>query len=128
MRRHARGALLLGIFLSTPVGLSAEQTKERLAPPGDCTKEVYRKLNQAVGSACKAQGMRCEKDMTCETLKARWRAFTACMVARQALMDRCFRGGDVDHQAKMDDYLRGRERCHVFLYDQDCDMDDLCGE
>ena len=128
MKRLARRVLLLGTLLSALVGLGAAQAEQRLAPPGDCTGEVFRELNRAVGKACKAQAMRCEKSMSCDALKASWRAFTACMLARQALMDRCFRGGDPAHQRKMDEYFRGRERCDVFLFDQDCDTSDLCGE
>lgn len=83
-------------------------------------------MQQAVGRACKAQPMRCTVSMTCEQLKANWRAFETCIQARQALMDRCFHGGDDGHRSKVNEGRRGQEKCGVHMYDKGCDMTDLC--
>lgn len=96
-----------------------------LSPPGDCTKEVFRALNQAVGNACKSQPMRCDEDMDCSTLLARWEQFERCINARKTLADRCFRGGDSEHKAKLADYVRGQSRC-LELLGKKCRVDGQC--
>jgi hypothetical protein len=65
--------------------------------------------------------------MTCEALVASWRSFDACMRARQALMDRCFRGGDGTHRKVLKDYSNGQLRCEEFMLARGCDMSWLCG-
>jgi hypothetical protein len=70
--------------------------------------------------------MRCERKMDCATLIARWRAFDACVRARQELMARCFRGGDAEHRRMLKEYERGQARCEEFMLAQGCDMSWLC--
>ncbi|MBZ4375255.1 hypothetical protein K8612_26665 [Corallococcus sp. AS-1-6] len=64
---------------------------------GDCTKDVWRDLSKAVGSACKTQSMSCNATMSCVDLTVQWNRFENCIQARRTLMNRCFRGGDAEH-------------------------------
>lgn len=113
------------VLLSAANGVHAEPASGALPPPGDCSKDVFRELNQAVGIACKSQPMRCDEDMDCPTLLARWDQFGRCIEARKTLADRCFRGGDSEHKAKLADYVRGQGRC-LELITRKCRVDGQC--
>ncbi len=121
--RH--GVLVALAVLGLAGRTRAEPDAESLKPPGDCTKEVFRTLNQAVGTACKSQPMRCDEDMDCPTLLARWDQFERCIQARNALMTQCFRGGDDSHKAKLADYTSGQTRC-LELIQKKCRADLQC--
>lgn len=120
--RHLLTASMLA--LSTPP--HARAGTEELAPPGDCTKQEHRELKQAVGEACKAQSMRCDESMDCNALLLNLQRFDACILARQKIMDRCYRGGNEAHREKRGEYLRGRERCRDFMLDKKCDSSTNC--
>ncbi|WP_420715044.1 hypothetical protein [Corallococcus sp. bb12-1] len=90
---------------------SSQAGEETLPPPGDCTKDVYRTLNQATGLACKTEGMSCNEVMNCQELTVRWNRFANCIQARKVLMDRCFRGGDLAHKSVLATYEKGQARC-----------------
>ncbi|RKH13040.1 hypothetical protein D7V97_06665 [Corallococcus sp. CA053C] len=90
---------------------SSHAGEEVLLPPGDCTKDVYRALNQATGAACKTEGMSCNAAMSCQELTVRWNRFANCIQARRVLMDRCFRGGDLAHKSVLATYATGQARC-----------------
>lgn len=98
----------LGLALFTASGHAGEEV---LSPPGDCTRDVYRTLNQATGAACKTEGMSCNEAMSCQDLTVRWNRFANCIQARRHLMDRCFRGGDLAHKSVLAAYEKGQARC-----------------
>lgn len=128
-RRFRMGSL--GVLAVLAVAGAAGTTRaasnsESVQPPGDCSKEVFRELNQAVGVACKSQPMRCDEDMDCPTLLARWDQFGRCIQARKTLMDRCFRGGDSAHKSKLADYVAGQARC-LELIVKKCPVNGQCG-
>ncbi|WP_366934443.1 hypothetical protein [Corallococcus exiguus] len=95
-------------LLLAPQG-RAEETE--LPPPGDCTKDVWRDLSKAVGTACKTQSMNCDETMSCVDLTVRWNRFEQCIEARRTLMNRCFRGGDLAHKGALATYERGQAEC-----------------
>ncbi|MGE6760915.1 hypothetical protein ACQKGO_23045 [Corallococcus interemptor] len=95
-------------LLLAPQG-RAEETE--LPPPGDCTKDVWRDLSKAVGTACKTQSMNCDETMSCLDLTIRWNRFERCIEARRTLMSRCFRGGDLAHKSALATYERGQAEC-----------------
>jgi hypothetical protein len=113
------------VLLGVASGARAEPGSEVFQPPGDCSKEVFRELNQAVGVACKSQPMRCDEAMDCPALLARWGQFNRCIQTRKTLMERCFRGGDSDHKSKLADYVRGQSRC-LELIQKKCRVDGQC--
>lgn len=122
---------ILGVLAALAVAGVAGSSRaapdsESVSPPGDCSKEVFRELNQVVGVACKGQPMRCDEDMDCPTLLARWDQFGRCIQARKMLMDRCFRGGDKAHKSKLADYVAGQARC-LELISKKCPVNGQCG-
>ncbi|RKH70204.1 hypothetical protein [Corallococcus aberystwythensis] len=96
-----------------------------LPPPGDCTKDVWRDLSKAVGTACKTQSMSCNATMSCVDLTVQWNRFERCIQARRTLMNRCFRGGDAEHKSLLTDYERGQARCTEFIRVQ-CSPNEQC--
>ncbi|RKH49679.1 hypothetical protein D7X55_02745 [Corallococcus sp. AB049A] len=110
------------LLLLTPQG-RAEETE--LPPPGDCTKDVWRDLSKAVGTACKTQSMSCTARMSCVDLTAQWNRFEHCIQARRTLMNRCFRGGDAEHKSVLEGYERGQARCTEFIRVQ-CSPPEKC--
>jgi hypothetical protein len=121
--------LALCIFGGLIPGTSrAQSSGEGSKPPGDCTKAEYRQFNQAVGDACKKDGMRCEGFMDCQSLISRWEMFERCIQTRRTLMERCFRGGDLAHRSMLETYLNGQARC-LRLIHVVCSVDEAnaCG-
>jgi hypothetical protein len=99
--------LLFALFLAP----SARAEEIELPPPGDCTKDVWRDLTKAVGTACKTQSMKCNANMSCADLTIQWNRFERCIDARRTLMNRCFRGGDRAHKESLIAYERGKAEC-----------------
>jgi peptide subunit release factor 1 (eRF1) len=83
-------------------------------------------LKQAVGEACKAHPMRCDESMDCHALLLNLQRFDACILARQRIMDRCYRGGNEAHREKRNESLRGRERCRTLMLARKCDPSSIC--
>jgi hypothetical protein len=83
----------------------------KMEPPGDCTKEKHRALQDEVNRACKGQKMKCTQNQDCVTLETNLMHFEDCIRARQAIMDQCFRGGDDDHRRELDRTREGYQRC-----------------
>ena len=89
--------------------LLAEPAK--MEPPGDCTKEKHRALQDEVDRACKGRKMRCTHSQDCVTLETNLMYFENCIRARRAIMDQCFRGGDGEHHDQLNDVMRGYGYC-----------------
>lgn len=100
------------LWMGTPGLLAAP---DKMEPPGDCTKEKHRALQQEVNRACKGQKMRCEPWDDCVTLERNLMLFEDCIKARRAIMDQCFKGGDDDHLNQLELVLRGHRRCVGFI-------------
>lgn len=98
-----------------------------LAPPGDCTKELFRELDTKVGELCKQDKMSCKgkEDLDCDTLKLRIGRFEACIQTRRLLMDTCFRGGDQAHKDVVEQTKRGQSIC-LTKYQTKCGPDPRC--
>ncbi|WP_368671677.1 hypothetical protein [Corallococcus carmarthensis] len=110
------------ILLLAPHGRAEEAAQP---PPGDCTKDVWRDLSKAVGSACKTQSMSCNATMSCVDLTVQWNRFENCIQARRTLMNRCFRGGDAEHKKVLEGYERGQARCTEFIRAR-CNPNEKC--
>lgn len=98
-----------------------------LAPPGDCTKELFRELNSKVGELCKTKPMSCdaEENLDCDTLKLHIGRFEACIQTRRLLMETCFRGGDERHQKTLTQARNGQDNC-LMQYKAKCGPDPRC--
>lgn len=115
-----RAAAALAVVLALHAGEKKRGEKELT-----CSKEVYRRLNKAVGEACKAKPLSCEESFSCELLRQRWQAMADCITARQQLMATCFGGGDERHQEKVDEHTQGLEWCNFYLSQKKCDRSGL---
>ena len=94
---------------------------EEIKPPGDCTKEVWRPLQKAVGKACSGSGrMECFNEQSCETLQNNINLFTNCINAREEIMNRCFRGGDKRHRGEVENLKTGRRNCETIQILKKC--------
>lgn len=83
----------------------------KIEPPGDCTKERHRALQDAADRACKGQKMRCTHNQDCVTLETNLMRFEDCIMARRAIMNECFRGGDRTHRDEIESVERGHQTC-----------------
>ncbi|HLL53133.1 MAG TPA: hypothetical protein VK447_06300 [Myxococcaceae bacterium] len=91
---------------------AATMLPAKVEPPGDCTREMFRRLNSKVGEACKQFPMSCkEENLSCDELQARAKRFEVCINARRVLMDVCFRGGDTEHHKVLERLARGQHYC-----------------
>lgn len=113
--RMSLALVVATLALTVPVKPRAQSEGDGLEKPGDCTKADYRRLNAAVGTACKAVPLRCEAHMECAGLVENWKRFAACIQARTALMDQCFRGGNEAHRKKLNETSQGQQRCVNFI-------------
>ncbi|WP_397608684.1 RHS repeat-associated core domain-containing protein [Silanimonas sp.] len=74
-------------------------TDVSIRPPGDCTREQHRYLQNQVDIACQYSGQRrCYSSDSCEENQRKISANSACAEARRNINSRCFRGGDPGHQ------------------------------
>lgn len=121
-RRHLeKAAMMWTIVVAFALAAGSKEKAEKLT----CSKEVYRRLNRAVGEACKSKPLSCEESMACEVLRQRWQAMADCITARQQLMLTCFGGGDDEHKKVVDRHVVGLETCNVLLFDKNCDRSGL---
>jgi hypothetical protein len=87
---------------------------ENLDPPGDCTKQQLWALKQTKKAACKIDNSdikACTESDSCEVLQTKENAFRACLAARVAIMDTCFRGGDSGHKERVKNMDTSIEDC-----------------
>lgn len=117
MNKRRLLALAVAVLMMAASRLLAAPAK--LEPPGDCTKEKHRALQDAVDRACKGQKMRCTQNQDCVTLERNLMLFEDCIIARRAIMDQCFRGGDDEHHKQLENVKRGHRDC-VNLIDCYC--------
>ena len=96
-------------------------------PPGDCTPEEHRTLQQNVKTHCKGTaGLGCDPDkypkMECSEIKKRFQNQHKCFFARREINVRCFRGGNEGHEQAEDDAGRAAAKCAKRWYDQCRDL------
>jgi len=83
-------------------------------PPGDCTPEQHRDLQDRVENACGAAGA-CSLLDSVATLNAKIGNISHCMTARSRINDTCFRGGNVKHNQAIDERNNSLNRCLSYL-------------
>lgn len=67
-----------------------------------------------------SRSMGCTSMKDCSTLLSNWLRFEACIGARAALMDRCFRGGDQKHRDAQQQYKNGQAECLNLMLSKGC--------
>jgi hypothetical protein len=117
LRAILLAALLFPVAASSP----PHEASPKENPYGDCTKEQHHDLNRKVGEACKSGSVRkCLPWDPCKQLFSKIEAFSQCIMARQALMNICFRGGNKPHREAVNELVNGLCRCIDLLVENGC--------
>jgi putative RNase toxin 16 of polymorphic toxin system len=116
MRKALPPAWALALILSFSAGSALAQD---IPPPGDCTAEQHRTLQNAVDAACKIS-RRCDGTQDCATLQSNHGKNLACADARDTINITCFRGGNDGHRQAADDARRAAARCSSLLVSKKC--------
>lgn len=82
-----------------------------MLPPGDCTPEKHRALQDDVNQKCKSEKRSCKGVNDCATLLANWGKNMDCVNARQLVATICFKGGDEGHRTAIVDALNAAAYC-----------------
>ncbi|WP_353928958.1 Ig-like domain-containing protein [Okeanomitos corallinicola TIOX110] len=91
---------------------TATDAVENLKPPGNCTRQEWYQLQQAVSNAKGAtQGKGCRPGMDRATALANAALFEAEAAARDAINTRCFGGGNAGHRIAADNARRAAQNC-----------------
>lgn len=94
-------------------------TAQDQPPPGDCTTEQHRALQDAVDAACKIP-RRCDGTQDCATLLANYNKNIACADARDTINITCFRGGNRGHRQAAQDARNAAQRCSMLMVSKRC--------
>lgn len=92
----------------------------QLKPPGDCTAELHRAMQDRVNAACKSAPMSCKGNQSCDELRVNWYRLQDCARARFDINQRCFRGGDAGHLKALEDIINGKNICESLLAQKNC--------
>jgi RHS repeat-associated protein len=106
--------------LPCPGDCGPQYPGEGMKPPGDCSVDRYKELREAVVAACKKGKIlscipKCTTDRQRSINQVRLVAINACIAAREALDNECFRGGDKGHNQQRDQLRRMKEKCEKYL-------------
>jgi type VI secretion system secreted protein VgrG len=83
-------------------------------PPGNCTPEEHRDLQDRVENAC-GSAIACRGGDDIATLNRKIGAHSACIDARKRINDRCFGGGDEQHQRPIQERQGSIRRCQDLM-------------
>lgn len=104
--------------MKAKVGLTSNAVST-LSPPGDCTGEQHRTLQDVVDAACKVP-RRCNATQDCTALRLYYNKNFTYTNARDAINITCFRGGDDGHRTASEDALRAATRCAEPIMTKKC--------
>jgi hypothetical protein len=82
-----------------------------MEPPGDCTPEQHRKLQDEVNDKCKSGKRTCKGVLDCATLLYNKNKNWECALAREIVANTCFRGGDAGHRQAIIEALNAAAYC-----------------
>lgn len=83
-------------------------------PPGNCTPEEHRQLQDGVENACGA-AIACRGGDDIATLNRKIGMHSACIDARKRINDRCFGGGDSGHQTSVEERKGSIRNCQNLI-------------
>ncbi len=95
---------------------TSDEATTDLEPPGDCTPEEHRDLQDRVDNACGA-AFKCKVDDDIPTLSSKIGEHSRCIDARNRINKRCFRGGNPGHIDAVSQRLGAIRRCQRFISD-----------
>jgi hypothetical protein len=87
----------------------------RLEPPGDCTRERWRALQDEVDRRCKTLPFSCREGESCAETKSKMRRAEKCAQARERINKECFRGGDPEHRRQAKNARTAQKRCRKLI-------------
>ena len=89
----------------------ATQTCEEMEPPGDCSTEQHRTLQNDVTDKCKSGKRTCKGVEDCTILLENTKKNWDCAMAREKVAVTCFRGGNKGHRDAITDALTAAANC-----------------
>lgn len=113
------------LLLLMAVALACESTDDTSAPmkaPGDCTAEEHSQLQEAVEMQCKRIPSKCISIQSCAVLRDNWLKMQKCIQARVTIMNKCFRGGDDNHQRALKNFQTGADKCWRYMEEKKCPL------
>jgi hypothetical protein len=117
--RGLLGLGVLGVTIFPSVMASAEDDlKDSTSTPKKCKDPTYKRLREDFSNKCKKpenRPMTCYSTDICAALEDKVRRFRDCIVARQALVDQCFGGGDDGHKEQVEGLETGLKNCKDML-------------
>jgi RHS repeat-associated protein len=78
---------------------------------GDCTPAEHAALQAAVNAACKSGPRACKGNQDLATLEANLAKNLACAAARDAINNKCFKGGDAGHRQAANEARNAAANC-----------------
>jgi hypothetical protein len=80
-------------------------------PPGDCTPGDHRRMQDEVNKWCKSEIRKCLRTDALDVLAAKLETNRQCVIARDAVNNRCFKGGNRGHRAALQNELDALANC-----------------
>ena len=114
----------LVLTLARPTAAQAKEDR-------DCPEGEYYTLLRPKQLHCDIPHPMSCKDpgISCAEITGRMARIGSCIRARQALMDRCFHGGDPGHRQEVVELNKSFDRCFKLSLEKKCgDQDDGCKE
>ncbi len=87
---------------------------------GDCTKQEFVPLRQAVVNACKRDLTKCYEADSCSALRDKRDKFEQCRDARTVLRDRCYSSQRDGHDTAINEADVGRRNCVELMTSKGC--------
>ena len=104
------------IQFNDPLGLKKKSSKRGRT----CSRRTESILQKTVKSNCNKK-RKCTTGLSCEELKIRRSAATACVLSRIIINFKCFKGGDLAHRKELLRDQRVRDNCNKILKEKECD-------
>jgi hypothetical protein len=110
---RACSSIVIDTFRVAPQGEAS--SKAGAQPPGDCTPEQHRVLQQKVDDSCGVKRS-CTQDISdCAELNRRLMLNQSCMTARIRINSVCFKGGDTGHAQAYIDAQNAYQQCFSMM-------------
>jgi hypothetical protein len=99
---------------------SSVSRPSQLQPPGDCSAEIHQSLQRRVKAKCNLVRTCDNVTGNCRKMQQRRRINQQCINARQAINNRCYRGGDAGHQKAVREASNAANNCTASLRANNC--------
>lgn len=115
---------ILLLFSSTTVAADEDSASKRT-----CDDATYARLVAAKVAACDRSGpMKCTQNTTCAEIPDQIIKLNACIAARRAVMDTCYKGGNEGHREQVRNMESAVRKCFTELEARCRRNDESCKE